>query len=280
MKIFYQGEPGAYSHQVGLEIAKFFNFSEEDVVGLFSFKDVFETIVNDDGIGIIPIENSYAGSVHENFFHLSKYPVKIIGEYYLSINHCLCSVGKDIAKVKKAYSHYQALMQCENFLKKHNIQPVVWADTAGSAKYVKEQNDPTIAAISSTLAAKIYGLNILKENINDQPGNTTRFFIVVKEGSKLCCPLDFKKVSLLFKVKDMPAVLYKCLGAFATRNINLTKIESLPTQEKRFEYMFWIDFEKPDNEELLDGALKELFCFAKQIKILGKYANLDSKQLE
>ena len=272
MQIFYQWEPGAYSHQVGLKIAKKFDVDKQNVTWLFSFKDLFDSVVEKNWIGIVPIENSYAGSVHENFFHLSKYPVKIIWEYYLEINHCLLSTSKDISTIKKAFSHYQALMQCEKFLKSYNIQPVAWADTAGSAKYVAEQNNPEFSAVASELAGEIYWLNILKKNINDQKWNTTRFFVIVPENSYLCCE-KHKKISLLFKVKDIPAVLYKCLGAFATRDINLTKIESLPTQEKRFEYMFWIDFENP-GEEKLEWALKELWCFAKHIKILGKYENL------
>ena len=272
MDIVYQWQPWAYSHQVWLEVAKKINMPSTAVKWLFSFKDMFEYVTENKGsLWIVPIENSYAGSVHENFFNLVKYPVKIIGEYYLPIEHCLVGTGSDLNKVKKAYSHYQALMQCENYLEKHNIQPVIWVDTAGSAKFVKEKSDPTLAAISSELAAKIYWLNILDRKINDQKGNTTRFFIISHRDSPISLVSNFTKKSLVFKVKDMPAVLYKCLWAFATRWINLTKIESIPTQEKKFEYMFWIDLELPKNEKILEEALNELWFFAKEVKLLGKY---------
>ncbi len=268
MKIYYQWEPWAYSHKVWLETAKKLNLNEKNVVWLFSFKDVFDTISKENGIWIIPIENSYAWSVHENFFYLSKYNVKIIWEYFLEINHCLVSTSNNITTIKKALSHYQALMQCENYLKKHNIKPVVFWDTAWSAKYVKEQNNPELAAISSELAANIYWLNILDKKINDQEWNTTRFFIVVPKNLEIKNLSTNKKCSIIFKVKDMPAVLYKCLWAFATRNINLTKIESIPTQENKFEYMFWVDLEKTKD---FSKAIEELKYFAKEVKILWEY---------
>ena len=268
MQIYYQWEPWAYSHKVWLEIAKKLKINPQNVTGLFSFKDVFEKITNKNWIWIIPIENSYAGSVHENFFHLSKYDVKIIWEYYLEISHCLVSTSKDIKTIKKAFSHYQALMQCENYLKNKWIKPEVFWDTAWSAKYIKEQNNPELAAISSELAAKIYWLNILEKWINDQKWNTTRFFIIVPRNLNLQPTSKNNKISIIFKVKDIPAVLYKCLWAFATRNINLTKIESIPTQENKFEYMFWIDLEKTKD---FNQAVEELKYFAKQVKILWEY---------
>ena len=269
MNIYYQWHEGAYSHITALEVAKKYNI--KNINGLFSFKDMFDNVVKNDGIWIVPIENSYAGSVHENFYHLVSYDVKIIWEYFLDIKHCLVSTSNDIKTIKEAYSHYQALMQCENYLKKHNINAKVFWDTAWAAKYIKEKNDSSLWAISSELAGEIYWLNILEKWINDQDGNNTRFFIITKENINLEKFSQHNKISLVFKVKDMPAVLYKCLWAFATRDINLTKIESLPTKEKQFEYMFWIDFIKPEDNKKLEWALHELAYFAKDIKILWEY---------
>jgi len=269
MNIYYQWNPGAYSHQVSIEIAKFYNIPYNNIKWVFSFKNIFEETINE-WIWIIPIENSYAGSVHENFYYLSSYPIKIIWEFYLKIEHCLVSTGKNIKNIKKAYSHYQALMQCENYLKKRKIQPHTFWDTAWAAKHIKEKNNPELSAISSAFSAKIYGLNILDKWINDQNENTTRFFIIVRKNSNLKNFSNNKKNSLIFKVKDIPAVLYKCLWSFATRNINLTKIESLPTKEGKFEYMFWIDFEKK-SQQIVDWAIKELKYFAKEVKILWDY---------
>jgi len=271
MKIYYQWHKWAYSHKVWLEVAKKYKIDENNIIWLFSFKDVFDKVIEENWIWIVPIENSYAGSVHENFYHLVSYKVKIIWEYYLDINHCIASTGKNLEEIEEAYSHYQALMQCEQYLKKHKIKPHIFWDTAWSAKYIKNKNNPKLAAISSEFAAEIYGLNILEKNINDQKWNTTRFFIVVPKNIELKKFSSNNKISLVFKVKNMPAVLYKCLWAFATRNIDLTRIESLPTKENKFEYMFWVDFIKPSKERDLEEALKELSFFSKDIKVLWKY---------
>jgi len=271
MEIYYQWYKWAYSHQVWLKVAKKYNINEENIIWLFSFKDMFDKVVKNNGIWIVPIENSYAGSVYENFKNLVNYNVKIIWEYYLEISHCLLSTSKDKKTIKKAYSHYQALMQCEKYLKKNNIEGIAFWDTAGSAKYVKEQNNNEIASISSELAAKIYWLNILEKWINDQKNNTTRFFIISRKDNNIENFSKDKKYSIVFKTKDIPAVLYKCLWAFATNNINLTKIESIPTKEKQFEYMFWLDFEDIKDKNKIDNALNELWFFAKDIKILWNY---------
>lgn len=267
MKIFYQWIPWAYSHKVWIDIWK--HYWIKDIIWQFSFKDMFASVVKENWIWIVPIENSYAGSVHENFYNISSYDVKIIWEYYLPVRHCLLSTSEDKKTLKKAYSHYQALMQCENYLKKNNIEPVIFQDTASSAKYVKEQNDESVASIASSLAAEIYNLNILDKDINDDFDNTTRFLIVIPKDVKIENYSHNNKMSILFKVKDMPAVLYKCLGAFATRDVNLSKIESLPSKEWNFEYMFWIDFEYSNKN--VEWVIDELKFYAKDIRILWKY---------
>ncbi len=271
MKIYYQWEKWAYSHIVSNEISKFYKVAEENIIWCFSFQDMFDNMEKENGIAVVPIENSYAGSVYENFNILSKGEFKIVWEYYLPISHCLLSTSFNEKTIKKVYSHYQALMQCEKYLKKRNLQPIIFWDTAWSAKYIKEQNNNELASVSSKLAWEIYWLNVLNENINDQDGNTTRFFIVVSKNLEIKNYSNNWKMSILFKVKDVSAVLYKCLGAFATQNINLTKIESLSTKENQFEYMFWLDFKIPKHKKQLDDALQELFYFAKDIKILWKY---------
>lgn len=272
MKIYYQWVPGAYSNITALNFAQKINVNENDIYWLLTFKDVFEEIVKWN-LWVIPIENSYAWSVHENFFHLSHYNVSILWEFYLSINHCLMSKSNDIKSIKKVYSHYQALMQCENYINNHGWKAEEFGDTAWSAKFLYETWDDSMAAVASELAAKIYNLNILDKSIQDQNWNTTRFFLV---GTKW---IDYSnlmldktnKISLLFKVKNIPAALYKCLWAFSTRAINLTRIESLPARDNPFEYMFWLDFETTVDKYLIDQALEELNFFWKDIKILGSY---------
>jgi len=270
MKIFYQWSEWAYSHIVWKDIAKYYNIKDINIIWVFSFKDMFNNIKKEN-IAIVPIENSYAGSVYENFNILSKWNFKIIWEYYLNISHCLLSTSNNIRSIKDVYSHYQALMQCEKYIKDKNFNAVIYWDTAWSAKYLAQKNDNTLWCIASSLAGKIYWLNILEKNINDQKWNTTRFLIVVDKNMKINNYSNNWKISILFKVKNISAALYKCLWAFATQNINLTKIESISTQQKQFEYMFWLDFEKPTLKWQLDSILDELAFFARDIKILGSY---------
>jgi len=267
MKIYYWWVEWAYSHIVG-------NFYWEklgikDVEWVKNFKEVFEEIIKWN-YWIIPIENSYAGSVYENFFNLSKYDVKIYDEYYLDINHCLVSTSSNISSIKKVFSHYQALMQCENYLNKNNLTQESYLDTAWSAAYIKELQNSEFWAICSEFAGEIYWLNILEKNIEDQSGNTTRFFLVGQNWLNLWLEKKWK-ISLIFKAKSVPAVLYKCLGAFATRNINLTKIESLPAKENPFEYMFWIDLDGRLDSVEVKWALEELKFFTTDIRILWDY---------
>lgn len=187
----------------------------------------------------------------------------------MPVRHCLLWTSQDKKNIKKAYSHYQALMQCEDYLSKKNIEPVIFEDTAAAAKYIKEQNNDSLASIASSFAGEIYGLHIIEENINDELNNTTRFLIITKKDVKLKKYTNDNKMTILFKVKDIPSVLYKCLGAFATRDINLSKIESLPSKEWQFEYMFWVDFNYTNKD--IDSTINELSCFGKDIRILWKY---------
>lgn len=267
MKIFYQWFPWAYSHIVWNYYWKLLDI--ENIEWVINFKDVFEKIW-EWNLGIVPIENSYAGSVHENFFNLIKNDFEIYGEYNLNISHNLLSTSQNKKTIKKVFSHYQALIQCENYLAKNWFEEEFYSDTAWSAKYIAELKNDEYWAIASRLAWEIYWLNILEQNIQEQDWNTTRFFLVGEKWLNLNIEKIWK-TSLIFKVKNMPAVLYKCLGAFATRHINLSKIESLPAKDNPFEYMFWIDFEWNIESDLLKWALEELKFFTTDIRILGSY---------
>ena len=275
MNIYYQWYPWAYWNKASREVIKYISQKDSEIIWVETFKEVFNQ-VDLWNIGVLPIENSYAGSIHENFYHIISWDYKIIWEIFLDINHFLLGKNLDITKIKKAYSHPQALMQCQNYLKKHNIEPIVASDTAWAAKFVSESDDETIASISSDLCSEIYDLEVIDKNIQDQTGNTTRFFVVVKKEvfdekkDEFLLPKTWK-ISIKFKTKDIPSALYKCLWAFATRFINLTKIESLPARENRFEYIFWIDFEKNVSDDIITDALEELRFFCKDLNILGEY---------
>ncbi len=277
MSIYYQWIAWAYSH-IASKIAKkdFLQENtkkESDIIGLPNFSDVRASIEDWD-LWILPIENSYAGSIHINLYNFLKYDFIIIWEIYLPINHQLLAKTNDISKIKFAYSHPQALSQCQNFLKKNNIQPIEYIDTSKAAEFVSENKEENISSISSNLAWELYNLETIKSGIQDQDGNTTRFFVITRKKSQnlfLEKEKEKKKISIIFQSKHIPSALYKCLWAFATNNINLTKIESLPSYKDKFHYYFRLDFEWNLEDEKVKWALNELKYFTNDIKILGEY---------
>jgi len=273
MKIYYQWEPGAYSNIASIDVAKELGVYEDcEIEGLDTFESVWQKI-SEGHIWVLPIENSYAGPIHANLFAFSRIEASIIGTYNLEINHCLLSLEDDITKVKTAISHPQALDQTYHYMKNHNITRENFYDTAWAAKHISENNVKWYGAISSRLAAEIYGLNILEEGIQDQSWNTTRFLVVClsKDREKYSYKTQKNKTSLLIEARHIPASLYKCLGAFATNNVNLTKIENLPSFWKPFEMQFWIDIEWRLDDENIQKAIHELDFFTSEIRILGEY---------
>jgi prephenate dehydratase len=275
MKIYYQWFPGAYSYEASIKIATKLEINKKEIFWVSNFKKVFDNI-NLWNIWVLPIENSYAWSVHENFYHIISWDYEIIWEVFLDIEHYLLANTNDKKDIKYIYSHPQALAQCQNYIEKNKILSLEYTDTAWAAKFVKENWSKEVASISSKICSSIYNLNIIDEKIQDQAWNTTRFFIIStkdyykKNKEKLKIKKNWK-VSVTFKTKDTPSALYKCLWAFATRFINLSKIESLPSKQNRFEYIFWIDFKKNVSNDIINDALEELKFFSKDLVILGDY---------
>ncbi len=276
MRIFYQGFPGAYGHKASLAIASALGVPSENVEGLRSFSEVFDRISGDD-LGVLPFENSYAGSIHENFYRMLEGGYRVLHERFQEVDHFLLAAAGDASSITEVHSHPQALMQCQKYLKDRGWEAKPSGDTAGAAKYVRDSNDPRLAAIASDLAAELYGLRILDRSIQDQKGNTTRFFLVAKNPSESVSETVSEslpksgKASVVFRTKNIPAALYKCLGAFATRFVNLSKIESLPAKENRFEYVFWIDAATDVPPGTLESALEELRFFSTEVDVLGEY---------
>ena len=218
-------------------------------------------------------ENSLAGSIHRNYDLILRHQLHIIGEYHLRVNHCLLAVpGSPIEEIKEVYSHPQALAQCEHNLTDLGVKRVTAADTAGSARMVKEWNNPELAAIASTRAAQVYGLDILVENLEDNSSNFTRFLALSPNPVQVKDPEtgDFK-TSIVFSLKNQPGALFKALSVFALRDIDLTKIESRPIQGKTWEYMFYIDFAGHQKAKFGVRALDHLEELATYIRILGSY---------
>lgn len=268
----FQGESGAYSEEAGHEYSP-----STTMVPYESFDAVFEAVKSDEcESGLIPIENSLAGSIHQNYDLLLRYQLFIIGEYFLRVRHCLISQPDgEISHIKSAISHPQALGQCAGFLRELGIKPEPVYDTAGSVKILKASGDKSKAAIASKRAAEIYGMKILQESIEDNPENYTRFLEISK--NHMTPELNNKsKTSIVFTLDNKPGALFNAMGVFAKRGIDLTKIESRPLVGKAWEYLFYIDFIGASSKEPALSALAELGKFALMLRILGSYSRFQS----
>lgn len=267
-KIAFQGQAGAYSEQALRQ-----HFGEKDeALGFKQLSQVFDAVeAGQAGQAVVPVENSSAGSVIETYDLLSQRKLTIVGEVYARINHCLLTLdGVTRGQLKKVYSHPQALQQCHGYLEKLTVETEPFFDTAGAAAWVAQMRDPSLGAIASKLAAKTYGLSVLAENIQTFAHNTTRFLILSKD--RLKTPRGPCKTSILFEARHVPAALYKCLGGFATNGINLTKLESRPSQAGMGRYRFHLDCEGHVDEPALDQALRELQFFTTSLRVLGSYS--------
>jgi prephenate dehydratase len=265
MKVAFQGEPGAYSEQ-----AVFNYFGEVETLPCESFDVVFDSVnAKKCDAGLIPIENSLAGSIHQNYDLLLRNQLYIVGEYLLRVRHCLIAMP-DVKKedIKKAISHPQALGQCAAYLRSHGIKAEQVYDTAGSVKILKESGARDTAAIASRRAAELYGMQILEEGIEDNPENYTRFLAIQHEA---VVPTEEAKTSIVFTLKNQPGALFKAMSVFALRDIDLTKIESRPLQGKPWEYLFYIDFIGAAHEETIKRALDHLGEYAVTLRVLGSY---------
>lgn len=271
MNLYYQWIPGAYSSIAAQNIAEWLSITYDQSIGVETFDDVRDKI-EEWHLGILPIENSYAGSIHDNFYHFMRHDAKILGELTVKVNHALLAKpGARIENITEAYSHPQALSQCHDFLKSHNIQDMSYKDTAAAAQRVSQQSDTHVAAIASEYAAELYHLEILAKNIQDQDQNRTRFLLVAKADTTVSHTSSIGKTTILFETRDIPGALYKSLGCFATANINLTKIESIPSYKNPFIYSFWIDIQGHTADQWVKHALEELAFYTNEIKILGEY---------
>jgi prephenate dehydratase len=239
-----------------------------------SFEDAFQAV--EDGKAkycMIPIGNSYAGRVAEIHNILPKTNLSIVGEFFLKIEHFLSGVkGTKIEDVKEAYSHPQALMQCDKFLKNSKIKPMPYSNTATASTDVANWNDKSKAAVSSRLAAELYGLEIIKETIEDSKDNTTLFLVFSKDAIDPD-PAKEKTIitSMLFTTRNIPAGLYKALGGFATNNVNIIKLESYIPEVESSAAQFFISFEGSPREKHVQRAIEELGFFTKKTKLLGVY---------
>ena len=267
-KVAFQGEKGAYSHLACLEV-----FPNEEAIACSTFEDAFQLAKdNSDYKIVIPIENSLAGRVADIHYLIPKYKLQIHAEHFQKVKHNLLAIkGTKLKDIKTVRSHSQAIGQCNKIISENKIKPIISADTAGSAKFISEKKDKTDSAIASELAAKIYNLEIIKPNIEDEIGNVTRFFIMGKDSKH---PENKNKkyiTSCIFKLKSIPAALYKALGGFATNGVNLCKLESFSVKNTFDQVNFYIDIEGHIEDEALQKALEELGFHTQKLDVLGVY---------
>ncbi len=268
-KVAFQGELGAYSHIAVNEI-----FKEVEIKTCSTFEETFKTAFEDESYKIvIPLENSLAGRVADIHYLLPKYKLQIHGEHFQAVEHNLIAkLNAEMKDIKFVRSHAQAIGQCQKIIMENKYKTIISADTAGSAKELADGEDKSIAAIASKLSAKIYKLKILKESIEDEKGNVTRFLIM---GKRVQQP-EFKKekryiTTCIFRLKSEPSALYKSLGGFATNQINMTKLESFSVKNTFAQTNFYLDFEGHLEDKSVQNAMEELGFHTQSLDILGVY---------
>jgi len=279
LRIAFQGERGAYSEAAALA---YFGRTIE-TVPCASFDDVFAHVETGlAGRGIIPIENSLAGSIHHNYDLLLRHSLHIVGEKVLRVEHCLIAHPEtSVAGIREVWSHPQALAQCEHYIKKIGAAIEAAYDTAGSVKLLKESGRKDVAAIASKHAAEIYAMKILAEGIEDDSANFTRFLILSAQldaSTLLAAEQTNKanKTSIVFSLRNMPGALFKALSVFALRDIDLTKIESRPIRGANWEYSFYLDFTGHEAEPVSARALEHLREITTMLRVLGSYPRDDN----
>jgi prephenate dehydratase len=267
-KIVFQGERGANSHIACLAV-----YPDYDPVACATFEDAFNAVASGEAdLGMIPIENSIAGRVADIHHLLPHANLHIIGEHFQRISFQLMAVkGATLASIKSVESHIHALGQCGRFIREHGYASVIAADTAGAARHVSGAADVTRAALAPRLAADIYNLEVLADNVEDLDHNTTRFVIVSREEKRVPKGGGPVITTFVFRVRNLPAALYKALGGFATNSVNMTKLESYMLEGNFFATMFYADVEGHPDDDGVRNALEELRFFSREFKILGVY---------
>ena len=274
MKIAYQGIAGSYSESCAKE-----KYPDCETIPCKTFDECFERASNDSEIrAIIPESNKTTGNIGVEYL-IFKYRLNIYEENFFPINHNLIAIkGAKLKDIKNVYSHAQALSQASEFIKKNNFLANVRADTAGSAKYVYEEKDITKGAIASKLSAKIYNLEILRENIQDDNENYTRFLIMGKDIIQPTINNEKYITSFLFKLRDKPAALYSALSGFAINGVNMTKLQSFPEKNSFSSFFFLCDIEGHLDEKKIKNSLEELAFHCQDMHVLGVYKAHDFRE--
>ncbi len=265
-KVAYQGIPGANS-----EIAVRQHFGDDvETLPCRDFNHLFDALLtNAVDFSLLPVENAFSGSVSGAYELLLDHDVRIQAEVILHVHHALlANQGATLKDITQARSHPQALMQCERYLKRNSIEPVGWFDTAGAAQDLSRNPEPGVGVIASTLAGELYDLDLVANEIEDEQYNYTRFLLMGHGDPQ---PSDYNKTSIVFATRHRPAALYHCLGEFAKRDLNLTKLESRPRRNRPWEPLFYLDFEGHWQEQRCQELLTQLLQLTSFVKMLGSY---------
>ncbi len=263
----YQGVAGAFSQGA---VEKFFGQGTKNI-GYPEFEDVYKALENEDiDYGVLPIENSLTGSINDNYDLIRKYGFNIVGEVSIPVSQCLMALPNvKMEEIKQVYSHPQGLAQSSEFFNEHKyMEPMPYKDTAMAAQYVFERQEKYKAAVASPLAAKLYGLEILQANIQNDKSNMTRFMVISKE---MICPENSNKVSVIFTLNHQVGTLYNMLQIIRQSQINLVRIESRPMKKENWQYYFYLDFEGNIREERIKRALEKMKANCNTLRVLGNY---------
>lgn len=263
----FQGEAGAYSQRA---VRRLF-LAEANSVPFHTVHRVFEAVeIGTVAFGVVPLENSHAGSINESYDLLVRHGVQIVGETIVRISHCLMAPpGTALDEVTTVYSHPQALDQCSEFLDSLQVERIALHDTAGAARILAERKQPGGAAIASVEAAGLYGLEVLAADIEDRTDNSTKFVAIARGGTDRFGPPE--KTSIVFTTADIPGALYRCLGEFAERHLNLSKLEHRPSRAKAWQSNFYVDFDAPASDPATQEALMAVGNYTSFLRVLGSY---------
>ncbi len=274
MKIAYQGIPGSYSESCAKKM-----YPNCETISCKTFDECFEKSSQESDLScIIPESNKTTGNIGVEYL-IFKYRLNIYAEHFFPIRHNLLGVnGSNLVDIKDVYSHAQALSQSSNFIKKHNLNENVRADTAGSAKYISISNDKTKAAIASELSADFYNLKILKKDIQNEKNNVTRFLLMGKEIQQPELKNENYITSFLFKLKSKPAALYSALSGFAINGVNMTKLQSFPEQNSFSSFFFLCDIEGHIDDKKIKNSLEELGLHCEDMHVLGVFISDEFRQ--
>jgi prephenate dehydratase len=262
----YQGEAGAYSERAVRRL-----FPSPKTLPYPSVHRVFEAVeIGAVAFGVVPLENSHAGSINESYDLLVRHGVQIVAETIVRISHCLLALpGTALEEVRTVYSHPQALDQCSEFLDSLRVERIAVHDTAGAARLLAERKQSAAAAIASAEAGELYGLEPLAFDIEDRADNSTKFAAISRGGSDLFGPPE--KTSIVFATANIPGALYRCLGEFANRHLNLSKLEHRPSRAKAWQSNFYVDFDAPIHDPAAQEALSAIGEYTSFLRVLGSF---------